>query len=473
MMGHSSSPSSLQCVRSRCTRLSSIIRLFLLSCPLLLAADEDGEIVIYEFFTDDEGSYIDYTDPYYKKELRVGVPDFFIDYSGERIQDELDFFFENDGIWSERVVLEIFYHAVEPKHEPHECGGLTDWMSESVPICSWQGITCGHFDDTFTPPDFLEDDYMPPPDAVTRIDLMDSNLQGTLPSELSLLDYLQHLNLNNNDLHGSIPTEFGDFLQLRFIDIGDNQLSGTIPSELGQLAHSLEELWMEKNRLEGPLDYHLMELTTLKFLDLSENKLSGTMPPEIGQLTSVGSIFFEENKFTGTLAPELGLLMNLRVIDLGVNDFTGTIPTEIGLCTNIVDFNVASNRLNGSLPLELFRLSSLEVLMLSENEFSGSLPDGDDIPPTRTKEKRKYGFEWANFKGMEALAVDRNNLMGTLPPALLYGLSPSLTRCVSLCMLWCYKNSVSHYARFTCSASTLALTSSPGRFHPNWANCRI
>lgn len=430
MMGHSSSPSSHQCVRSRYTRLSSIVRLFLLFCPLLLATDEDGELVFYEFFTDEEGSYIDYT--YYKKELRMEVPDFFIDYSEERMQDELDFFFENDGIWSERVLLEIFYHAVEPKHEPHECGGLTDWLSESVSICSWQGITCGHFDDTFTRSDLLEDDYMPPPDAVTRIDLMDSNLQGTLPSELSLMDYLQHLNLSNNDLHGSIPTEFGDFLQLRFIDMGDNQLSGTIPSELGQLAHSLEELWMENNRLEGPLDYHLMELTTLRFLDLSENKLSGTMPPEIGRLASVGSIFLEENKFTGTLVPELGLLKNLRVIDLGVNDFTGPIPMEIGLCTNLVDFNVASNRLNESLPLELFRLSSLEVLMLSENEFSGSLPAGDDAPPSRSMEKKKYGFEWANFKGMVALAVDRNNLMGTLPPGLLYGLSASLTRYVSL-----------------------------------------
>ena len=443
-MGHSSSPSSHQCVRSRYTRLSSIIRLFLLFCPLLLATDKDDEYVIYEFVQDDEGSYIDYTDPYYKKELRVEVPDFFIDYSGDRIQDELDFYFENDGIWSERVLLEIFYHAVEPKHEPHECGGLTDWLSERVPICSWHGITCGHFDDTFIPPDFLDDDYMPPPDAVTRIDLMNSNLEGTLPSELSLLDYLQHLNLNNNELYGSIPTEFGEFLRLRFIDIGDNKLSGTIPSELGQLAHSLEELWMEKNQLEGTLHYHLMELTDLRFLDLSENKLSGTMPPEIGRLNSVGSIFLEENKFTGTLVPELGLLENLRVIDLGVNDFTGPIPSEIGLCTNLVDFNVASNRLTGSLPLELFRLSSLEVLMLGENAFSGTLPAGDDILPARTKTEKKYGFKWANFKGMVALAVDRNNLMGTLPPGLLYGLSSSLTRYVSLYTLRWFKTSVSH-----------------------------
>jgi hypothetical protein len=400
----------------------------LLFCPLLLATDEDDDLVIYEFVTDGDGSYIDYTDPYYKKEVRVEVPDFFIDYNGERIQDELDFYFENEGIWSERVSLEIFYHSVKPKHEPHECGGLTDWLSHTVPICNWAGITCGPLEDTFIQSRVLEDDSTPPPDAVTRIELTDMHLQGTLPPELSLLDYLQHLNLNNNELHGTIPTEFGEFLGLRFIDIGDNKLSGTLPTELGQLSHSLEELWMEKNQLGGPLNYHLMELRILRFLDLSENNLTGTMPPEIGELASVGSIFLEENKFTGTLVPELGRLTNLRVMDLGVNDFTGPIPAEIGLCTNLVDFNVASNRLSESLPIELFRLSNLEVLMLGENEFSGSLPGGDDIVPSRTKRKKKYGFKWANFKGMEALAVDRNNLMGTLPPGLLYGLAPSLTR---------------------------------------------
>jgi hypothetical protein len=429
MMGQAAKPSFQHCQRSSYTRLCCIIRLFVLFCPLLLATDEDDDVVFYEFF-DESGRYIDSADPYDKKELRVEVPDFFIDYNQERIQNELDFYFENEGIWSERVLLEILYHALKPKHDPHECGGLTDWLSDTVPVCDWEGITCGPLEDTSILFYSLEDDSTPPPDAVTRIELTDMHLQGTLPPELSLMDYLQHLNFNKNELHGTIPTEFGDFLQLSFIDMGDNKLSGTLPTELGQLSHSLEELWLEKNQLQGPLDHHLMELQNLRFLDLSENNLTGTLPPEIGELASVESVFLEENKLTGTIVRELGQLTSLRVMDLGVNDFTGPLPAEIGHCTNLVDFNVASNRLNGSLPIELFHLSSLEVLMMSENEFSGSLPAGDDIVPSRTNQKKKYGFKWADFKGMEALAVDRNNLMGTLPPGLLYGLAPSLTRYV-------------------------------------------
>ena len=72
---------------------------------------------------------------------------------------------------------------------------------------------------------------MPLPNAVTCIDLMNSNLAGTLPSKLSRLDSSQYLNL----AHGSIPMEFGEFLQLRFIDVGNNQLSGSIPTQVGNM----------------------------------------------------------------------------------------------------------------------------------------------------------------------------------------------------------------------------------------------
>ena len=53
--------------------------------------DDDNEFAIYEFVQNDEGSYVHYMDPYYKKELWLEVPDFFISYPGNQIQDELDF----------------------------------------------------------------------------------------------------------------------------------------------------------------------------------------------------------------------------------------------------------------------------------------------------------------------------------------------------------------------------------------------
>lgn len=155
-------------------------------------------------------------------------------------------------------------------------------------------------------------------------------------------------------------------------------------------------------------------------------------------MTSLGSLFLEENKFTGTIVPEIGLLKSLRVIDIGVNDFTGPIPSEIGLCTSLIDFNVASNRLNESIPVEIFYLTNLESLMLSENELTAMLPEGDDRCPGRhtnlhpddddEEDDNRWNYAWGDFAELVTLAIDRNNFSGTLPPQLLWGLAPSLTR---------------------------------------------
>jgi len=395
------------------------------------------------YLKEGDDSFIEYTDSQYGH-LRVEVPRFFFDYTKERILKEINFSFQNSA-WSERVLLEIFYYAVtygndhKPENYTHTDGntGLEtaeNWMVDCVDICQWEGIVCGPLSNdnplAGTP------DYSPPCHAVTSIDLMEAGLAGTLPSELYHLKHLHRINLNDNSLHGSIPTTYGNFEHLRFMDLGDNTfLTGIIPPQLGALAPTLQELWLEKNQFEGPLDYALMQLTNCRFMDLSTNRLTGTLPPEIGHLTSLGSLFLEENALTGTIPPEIGLLKSLRVIDIGVNDFTGPLPSEIGLCSSLMDFNVASNRLNESIPAEIFFLTNLEVLMLSENELTGNLPEGDDDVPGRytdlhtddDEEDMQYGYAWGDFTEMVALAVDRNNFIGTLPPQLLWGLAPSLT----------------------------------------------
>ena len=400
------------------------------------------------YLTEGDDSLIEYTDPYYG-DLRVEVPRFFFDLTKERILREINHSFQNSG-WSERVLLEILYYAAtygtdhKPANYTHQDGttGLEtagNWLVDCVDICQWEGIVCGPLSND-NPLAAGVSDYQPPCHSVTSIDLTDKNLSGTLPSELSRMKHLQRLNLNNNKLHGTIPTTYGNFENLQFLDLGENKLTGLIPHQLENLAPTLQELWLEKNAFEGPLDYALMRLTNCRFMDLSENKLTGTIPPEIGQLTSLESLFLEDNQLTGTIVSELGLLPSIRVIDIGVNDFTGPIPSDIGFCTGLVDFNVASNRLNESIPLEIFYLTNLEVLMLSENELTGNLPVGDDIVPSRIKdlhddddEDDVYGYSWSDFRDMVALAIDRNNFIGTFPAQVLYGLAPSLTSYVTSC----------------------------------------
>ena len=453
--------------------------LLLALCPLLLATDkvddDDHDIAGFPFIFRGDSTLLDYQDPFSKRSVRIKVPRFFAYYSRDRIRNELFHYFEHGGIWTERVVLEILHHAVEPQRSLDWCGSL--WLNESVHVCDWTGITCGDVEEASVHRDPAIDSYLPPTDAVTKIDLSQSALQGTLPSELIQLAHLQHLDLNDNSLQGTIPTEYGMFLRLRYLDLGDNHFEGSRPAHLGKLSNTLEELWLEKNGLSGSIHHSLSKLSHLSILDLSDNELTGTLPTEIGHLLSLSKLFLEVNRLRGPLPSEIGLLKELRVFDMGYNRFKGHIPSEIGLCTNLGHFSVVSNQLNGTVPLELFRLSNLEVLTLSENSLSGTLPTGDDlIYPRVMKNKKEDGFKWSDLTKIVALAMDNNHFYGTLPPEFLCGLAPSLTRytsCVYVRVQQCSAFVTHRVFCSTYSASKSALICLKGRFRLNWVRCRI
>jgi Leucine-rich repeat (LRR) protein len=91
------------------------------------------------------------------------------------------------------------------------------WLENNRP-CSWERVTCsgGH---------------------VSRINLGNNRLTGTIPTELGNLSKLTYLNLSYNSLTGPIPTELGNLSELRYLFLDDNQLCGEIPIELKNLSN--------------------------------------------------------------------------------------------------------------------------------------------------------------------------------------------------------------------------------------------
>jgi Leucine-rich repeat (LRR) protein len=65
--------------------------------------------------------------------------------------------------------------------------------------------------------------------------LIDNQLTGTIPIELTTLSKLQSLGISRNQIRGPVPTELGYLQNLNFLFLADNQLTGTIPTELGRL----------------------------------------------------------------------------------------------------------------------------------------------------------------------------------------------------------------------------------------------
>ena len=182
------------------------------------------------------------------------------------------------------------------------------------------------------------------------------------------------LDLSENELNGTIPTALGDLTYLEVLDLSENQLRGNIPPELGNLAH-LESLNLFSNGLSGTIPPELGSLSNLELLLLADNNLRGPIPPELDQLANLTYLILADNGLTGSIPPQLGNLENLKWLYLWGNQLIGKIPPELGDLANLERLALSFNNLKGTIPLELENLTALESLYLSENSFSGCIPE--------------------------------------------------------------------------------------------------
>ena len=113
---------------------------------------------------------------------------------------------------------------------------------------------------------------------LSRLELVNNNLVGAIPSELANLAELDTLRLYGNSLTGPIPSELGNLSKLTVLMLWGNKLSGEIPSSLGNLP-KLNSLLLSDNELTGrvPTSFanfgpHIVGVT------LENNQLSGTLP---------------------------------------------------------------------------------------------------------------------------------------------------------------------------------------------------
>ncbi len=89
--------------------------------------------------------------------------------------------------------------------------GTLNWDTGTL-ISSWDGVTTEGT-----------------PARVTKVELDDEDLTGTIPADLGELSKLTHLDLSDNSLTGNIPRELGHLDNLEEIRLSGNTLTGCIP----------------------------------------------------------------------------------------------------------------------------------------------------------------------------------------------------------------------------------------------------
>ncbi|CAA0353862.1 putative receptor-like kinase TMK3 RLK-Pelle-LRR-IX family [Arabidopsis thaliana] len=251
-----------------------------------------------------------------------------------------------------------------------------DWSNPNP--CKWQSVQCDGSN------------------RVTKIQLKQKGIRGTLPTNLQSLSELVILELFLNRISGPIP-DLSGLSRLQTLNLHDN-LFTSVPKNLFSGMSSLQEMYLENNPFDPwiipdtikeatslqnltlsncsiigkiPDFFGSQSLPSLTNLKLSQNGLEGELPMSFAG-TSIQSLFLNGQKLNGSISV-LGNMTSLVEVSLQGNQFSGPIPDLSGLVSLRV-FNVRENQLTGVVPQSLTSLSSLTTVNLTNNFLQGPTP---------------------------------------------------------------------------------------------------
>ncbi|CAI5467688.1 unnamed protein product, partial [Closterium sp. Yama58-4] len=133
-------------------------------------------------------------------------------------------------------------------------------------------------------------------------DLSSNQLSGSIPSELSSLASLEHLELSQNELSGSIPESLFSLFRLEVLYLDTNQLTGTIPAAIGNL-FDVTSLSLASNHLYGSIPDSVTNIAGVIYFFLYQNYLTGPVVKPWGSYADLSSNYLsgqlEESPFPG------------------------------------------------------------------------------------------------------------------------------------------------------------------------------
>ena len=110
---------------------------------------------------------------------------------------------------SDRYALVEFYYATRGLFWKEK----SNWLS-TEPLDNWHGVTTDESG------------------RVTELSLVDNNISGEFPPEISYLTHLEMLDLSKNGLRGVVPTQLAYLTNLMYLSLEGTRLRGCIPSAL-------------------------------------------------------------------------------------------------------------------------------------------------------------------------------------------------------------------------------------------------
>lgn len=177
---------------------------------------------------------------------------------------------------------------------------------------------------------------------VTKIFLVSCKLEGKLPEEIGHLSELTWLDLSINNLTGIVPTGISKLTKLEHLNLGNNKFDLQPVNFIQDMVH-LKDLLLKKNSFNA-ITSKLDDLQCLERLDIESNSFQ-ELPASIGKLRSLECIYASQNEMTG-------------------------LPVEVGqLSATLTHLILNGNKLS-AFPEAIFQLSELWYLDISDNQIS-------------------------------------------------------------------------------------------------------
>ncbi|KAK8648227.1 hypothetical protein V6N13_128988 [Hibiscus sabdariffa] len=274
-----------------------------------------------------------------------------------------------------------------------------------------------------------------------------------IPSSISQLASLTHLNLSYSDLSGSVPQEISHLSKLVSLDLSFNEnlylenpamkrsvrnmttlrelwldavdMCRVDPHSLANLSSSLMSLNLgfclgETNGGEFPV--HIFQLPNLQSIQLVDNLMRGHFPKS-NWTAPLKFLEVVDTGFSGGLPNSIGNLVSLKSLKL-VGSFTGSIPASIGNLTQITDIYLYNGNFTGELPFSLGKLEHLTSLDLDSNHLTGQIPNAiTNLTKLSHLHLRLNNFSVPSSlftipSGLVYLDMSHNLLTGTVPSSL-------------------------------------------------------
>ncbi|KAH9614070.1 hypothetical protein KSS87_003157 [Heliosperma pusillum] len=206
---------------------------------------------------------------------------------------------------------------------------LTSWDYLDEYPCSWNGVIC---DADFN---------------VITLSLPNTQLLGSIPPNIGLMQHLQHLDLSHNFFNGTLPFTLFNSTTLNVLSLSSNVISGGIP---------------------------VFSNSSLTYVNLSDNAFGGPLPKDFPlKFNNLTVLSLRGNYFTGGIPSNFS--NSLEVLDLSANLFNESLPSDLGVGPVLRYLNLSNNRISGEIPPEfVFGVTENTTIDLSFNNLTGQVP---------------------------------------------------------------------------------------------------